>query len=140
MKKLTKSKYTIILGLLLFLCGCNNDDNLNLDPIIGTWKQISIMQNGKEYHQQDDCFDDSNISFLADGSVIEILYYKENGNCKARTNDYNWRNINNSKYKIGDVDLELEFFNNNMNYKYNLEVIDFDGNPTTATITYKRIN
>lgn len=75
-------KYLILTFIAFNFSNCNDDDDITFDPIIGSWKQISIVQNGVEYYQQNNCLDNSSVSFSVDGSVTESFYYKENGICK----------------------------------------------------------
>ena len=134
-------KVLIIIITIFTLTSCNSSDNdLNLDPIIGTWQLTSILQNNQELYIANECDKKSYTTYFKDGTFFESSHFKKStGDCSSREYTSNWINLENSNYKFDEVEIKLDFFNNNKNYKITINVLDSQGNNDIATIIFLKI-
>lgn len=136
MKKLL---YLFIAATILVSCS-SDDDDINLDPIIGKWQQESILLNGME--QASDCEKKSTISFLENGTTTSVSFIDEGNGCKSETDSSTWVNIGNTTYKVGndaeDVAVKLNFSENNTLFSATMTE-EINGFTFTIIITFRKI-
>lgn len=139
MKKIKKTLYLLL--FIPFLFSCNSNDELNSDPIIGTWIIKSILYDNKEIYSTDECNIKSSTTFYNDNSIIESTFHKDvKGECINFEKKYSWVNLGNSIYQLGSEEIEINFSNNNQTHKLSTKIIDIVTNKeVTTTITYSKI-
>ena len=89
MKKLL---YLFIVTTLLISCNSNDDNSLDLDPIIGTWQMQSILENNQE--RSTACQRQSTIIFSENGTTTVSNFEDADdgsGDCERYTEVSNWK-------------------------------------------------
>jgi hypothetical protein len=134
MKKLL---YLLFAFTLFISCGSDND--VDIDPIIGTWQLTSETEN--EIEISTECSRKNTFIFLENGTVSLVSYEdNDNATCDMYTNSANWENAGDSNYKIGNVSetTKLIFSENNTVFSVSSKE-EFNGTIETTTESYKKI-
>ena len=108
-----KKLLLLFFPILLFACSSDNDEpnEINQDPIIGTWKLIKMTEYPSNANPvvttYDECFMRSRVTFLSNGNVEDTFYsLNSDGTCTLQqfeyqtTLSYTWENIAANKYRF----------------------------------------
>ncbi|MFD2563708.1 lipocalin-like domain-containing protein [Aquimarina rubra] len=134
--------FAISLSIVVSSCG-DDDDGVNQDLLIGSWKLSQEFENGVQI-TSDPCDLEDVITFKADGT-FEDTYFEDNGSgtCVEVTDDINmgaWENTGGNVYSItfdGQTNTEEISFSGNT---FSVEYSDtFDGQTTEYRDVYTRI-
>ena len=137
MKKLL---YLFISLTLLISCNSIENDSTDLDPIIRTWILTSITFDGKESDTITACEKKSNSTYQEKGTGIDNYFSEDNsGRCNNKILNFSWKNIDNSKYLLDDLEIKIEFSNNNNTYQTLLNIKISNDKEVDAIITYSRV-
>jgi|TARA_B110000967_G_scaffold35016_1_gene33956 hypothetical protein len=132
--------YLFISSTLLISCNSIEDDSADLDPIIGTWKLTSLTFDGKESDTISACEKKSTATYQEKGTGIDNYFSEDNsGRCNNQILNFSWKNIDNSKYLLGNFEVKLEFSNNNNTYQVLLIIKISDNKEVVAISTYSRV-
>ncbi|WP_299051599.1 lipocalin family protein [uncultured Polaribacter sp.] len=94
-------KFILLLIIISGLISCNSENDIDLDPIVGSWKIKSILYDNKEIYLTDECNIKSSITFLNDNSIFESNFHKDiKGECVNFEKKYNWINLGKSIYQF----------------------------------------
>lgn len=134
-------KLLFLLIACVILISCESDNDSNVDPIIGTWKIESILQNNKEMYNSDDCNSKSSIVYFSDGTYLNNLFYKDIiGACIHSEANFSWVNLGNYQYFLAGEKIELEFYENYKSYKITTDIVDIiDNSPVKLVMIYRKI-
>ena len=135
-----KSLYLLISLTLLISCNSINHDSIDVDPIIGTWILTSLTLDGKESDTITACEKKSTATYQEKGTGIDNYFSEDNsGRCNNQILNFSWKNIDNSKYLIGNFEIKIEFSNNNNTYQVLLNIKISDNKEVVAISTYSRV-
>lgn len=124
---------------IVSITSCESNEEINSDPIIGTWQLQSVLENGTE--QATDCEKKTTIVFLENGTTTNESFNDDGNNgCESNTDSSTWVNIGNSTYRIDsdDEDVKLNFSQNNTVFTASISE-SYNGMTFTTVITYKKI-
>ena len=123
-----------------FLISCSSNDDSNLDPIIGKWKLASITLDGKDISIGDECDQKSTVTYLENGNTEDVFFLDNGyGECNKTEEKSTWENIGNSTYIFDELEVKIDFFNNNNSYKTTLQIKDLDNKELDAIIIHSKI-
>ena len=101
-------KYLILFLLSGFFAftSCSDDDDADVEPIVGTWILQSIEPN--TLFDPEGCGSDSTLRILRDNTLIASLYFQQN-NCGQISGAGTWQKTGTSSYifnfpEIGEVE------------------------------------
>ncbi len=79
MKNVLFYAFLIVPFLLFTSCGNDDDNNEPAPSIVGSWELNSVLEDGEETFDPNDCYDKSTFIVNSD-NTFKILYFAENQN------------------------------------------------------------
>lgn len=133
MKKLI---YLFLASAILISCSSSDDDSL--DPIIGSWKLQSVIEDGVETSTE--CQRQTTVTFSENGTTQSKSYYDDGNGCESDSDTSTWVNVGGSTYRIDSDDeaTKINFSQNNTVFSGSFSET-YNGATYTTTISYKKI-
>lgn len=109
-------KKLLILTITMFSllsCSSENDSPEEVDPIIGKWQLVSVIEDGTDITEE--CEKKNNITFLNDETYNIVDFFNDSDDeCDSEEDDGEWINLGNSEYSIdGEPSIKIIFSQNN---------------------------